>query len=58
MVKASGNASEVMKISGHRQWKTFLRYVNMNPEMAREFAAKMDAYRESFEVTQAPEHVN
>lgn len=45
MVAATGDPAMVMKISGHTQWRTFLRYVNVNAELARGVAAKMNARR-------------
>jgi len=37
--------AEVMKISGHTSYKTFLRYVNIDREIARSIAARVDAIR-------------
>jgi len=45
MLAATGDPAMVMKISGHTQWRTFLRYVNVNAELARGVAAKMNARR-------------
>lgn len=33
---------EVMKITGHTQWSTFERYVNIDQISAREIAEKLD----------------
>lgn len=42
---ASGSAhTEVMKITGHKQLKTFLRYLTITPETARKCASKLDMY--------------
>ena len=38
MIQAGMAAAEVMKISGHTQWTTFARYVNVNEEAARKGA--------------------
>jgi integrase len=38
---------EVMKITGHTQLKTFLRYLNITPETARSAAEKLNDYIES-----------
>jgi len=38
-------AAEVMKMSGHSNYKTFLRYVNIDLEVARSIAARVDAIR-------------
>ncbi len=38
-------AAEVMKISGHSNYKTFLRYVNIDLDVARSIAARVDAIR-------------
>jgi len=38
-------SAEVMKISGHTNLKTFLRYVNLDREVARSIAARVDAVR-------------
>jgi len=45
MVAATDNPATVMKISGHTQWRTFLRYVNINAELVRGVAAQMNARR-------------
>lgn len=37
--------AEVMKISGHSNWKTFLRYVNIDREIVRLIGARIDAAR-------------
>lgn len=47
MVDSDLPAAQIMKISGHRNYKTFLRYVTVNEELMREVAAKMDARRAS-----------
>jgi integrase len=42
---ASGSAhTEVMKITGHTQLKTFLRYLNITNETAKRCAARLDDY--------------
>lgn len=38
MVQSGMPAAEVMKISGHTQWTTFARYVNVNEQAARKGA--------------------
>jgi integrase len=44
MLEAGMNPANVMKISGHTQWTTFMRYVNTNEETAREAARLLDAH--------------
>lgn len=44
MVRAGLPASEVMQISGHSQWATFQRYVNVQREAAHAGAAALDRY--------------
>jgi integrase len=44
MLEAGVSAAKVMKISGHTQWTTFLRYVNTNEETAREAGKLLDAH--------------
>jgi hypothetical protein len=38
MIQAGMAAAEVMKISGHTQWNTLARYVNVNEQAARKGA--------------------
>jgi integrase len=45
MLAATRDGAQVMKVSGHDNWKTFLRYVTINKELAREFSAMMDVHR-------------
>lgn len=45
MLEATGDPGLVMKVSGHKEWKTFLRYVNFNADVARRFAQQIDAHR-------------
>lgn len=45
MLAATKDPAKVMKISGHDNWKTFLRYVTINAELAREISAMMGAHR-------------
>jgi integrase len=44
MIQAGLPAAEVMKISGHTQWTTFARYVNVNEEAARNGADLLAAH--------------
>jgi integrase len=58
---ASGSAhTEVMKITGHKQLKTFLRYLTITPETARKCASKLDMYLALTDssVEQVSTHVN
>lgn len=45
MIQAGVPYPDVMKISGHTQMKTFLRYLNSNEEIAQSIAARLDAFR-------------
>lgn len=47
MLEAGMNPAGVMKVSGHSQWTTFMRYVNTNEETAREAAKLLDAHHEA-----------
>jgi integrase len=44
MLQSGMSAPEVMKISGHTQWKTFLRYVNPDEIAVKEYADQLAAY--------------
>jgi integrase len=44
MIQAGMPAAEVMKISGHTQWTTFARYVNVNEQAARRGAELLSVY--------------
>jgi len=44
MIRAGVPASEVMKITGHTQMKTFLRYLNLTDESVLNSAAMLDEY--------------
>jgi integrase len=44
MIQAGIPATETMKISGHTQFVTFARYVNVNEQAARKGAARLAAY--------------
>jgi hypothetical protein len=44
-MSASGSPhTEVMKITGHTQLKTFLRYLSITPETAKRCASRLDEY--------------
>lgn len=55
MLRAGMEASEVMKISGHTQWKTFLRYVNPDDEAVKEYAEQLAAYNSRNELSDVTE---
>ncbi len=44
MIASGSPHTEVMKITGHTQIKTFLRYLNITPETANRVANRLDAY--------------
>ena len=44
MIASGSPHTEVMKITGHTQLKTFLRYLNITPETAKSVASKLDVY--------------
>jgi integrase len=44
MVASGSPHTEVMKITGHTQLKTFLRYLNITPETARTVASRLSDY--------------
>lgn len=44
MILAGYSHAEVMKVTGHTQMKTFLRYLNLTPEVISEKATRMDAF--------------
>lgn len=43
MIEAGMAPGQVMKITGHSQWKTFARYLNVNDDTARQAAGFLDA---------------
>jgi integrase len=44
MIASGSPHTEVMKITGHTQLKTFLRYLNITPETAKRCASRLDNY--------------
>ena len=44
MIASGSPHLEVMKITGHTQLKTFLRYLNITPEMAKSVAGRLNDY--------------
>src|SRR5262249_26005324 len=44
MIEAGMSPMEVMKITGHKQMSTFLRYMNTNDQTARRAAEALDAF--------------
>lgn len=44
MIASGSPHTEVMKITGHTQLKTFLRYLNITPETARTVASRLSDY--------------
>lgn len=44
MIASGSPHTEVMKITGHTQLKTFLRYLNITPETARTVASRLNNY--------------
>ena len=46
MIASGSPHTEVMKITGHTQLKTFLRYLNITPETANRVASKLNDYLE------------
>jgi integrase len=44
MIASGSSHTEVMKITGHTQLKTFLRYLNITPETTRRVAMNLDIY--------------
>jgi integrase len=46
MLDAIKDPAKVMKITGHKQWSTFMIYVNVDEEIAREVAEAMDSARD------------
>jgi integrase len=49
MVQAGRPDSEVMKVAGLTNWKTFLRYKNINAEIARRVARALDHYHADYQ---------
>jgi integrase len=47
MLQAGMDPAKVMKISGHTQYKTFLRYVNPDEVSVKEYADQLAAYNEA-----------
>jgi site-specific recombinase XerD len=50
MLDAGVEPAKVMKIVGHTNYKTFLRYVRLSEELAREAGEKMDSRRAELEL--------
>jgi integrase len=50
--------AEIMRLSGHRQMKTFLRYTNPTRETTQRHVSAMEAYIESQLVPQTTEAIN
>jgi hypothetical protein len=44
MIASGSPHTEVMKITGHSQLKTFLRYLNLTPETTNRVASNLDNY--------------
>jgi len=44
MIASGSPHTEVMKITGHKQLKTFLRYLNITTETANRVATKLDDF--------------
>lgn len=44
MIASGSPHTEVMKITGHTQIKTFLRYLNITPETAKSVASRLNSY--------------
>jgi len=53
MLNAGVDPATAMKITGHTSWTTFMRYVNLNPELVRGVAAKLDQSRSKKKRTKA-----
>lgn len=58
MIQAGIPATETMKISGHSQFVTFARYVNINEQAARSGAERLAEYMARVGVSKASEAVN
>jgi len=60
MIASGSPHTEVMKITGHSQLKTFLRYLNITSEMTGKVAARLDTYlsEKQFSVDAVSEKVN
>ncbi|MEQ1762306.1 MAG: site-specific integrase [Pyrinomonadaceae bacterium] len=50
MIASGSSHTEVMKITGHTQLKTFLRYLNITPETTRRVALNLDIYLNKHDV--------
>ena len=60
MIASGSPHTEVMKITGHSQLKTFLRYLNITTEAAERIADRLDKYVMSnqLQVQHVSEQVN
>lgn len=45
MLEAGVDPATAMKVTGHTNWTTFMRYVNLNSELMRGVATKLDSAR-------------
>ena len=60
MIASGSPHTEVMKITGHSQLSTFLRYLNITPEMTGKVASRLDNYltKKQFTIDTISEGVN
>ena len=60
MIASGSPHTEVMKITGHSQLKTFLRYLNITTEAAERVADRLEKYvmNNRLQVQQVSEEVN
>jgi hypothetical protein len=60
MIASGSPHTEVMKITGHSQLKTFLRYLNITTQAAERVADRLDKYvmNNRLQVQQVSEEVN
>ena len=50
MIASGSPHTEVMKITGHTQLKTFLRYLSITPETAKRCAGRLDDYLSQYDL--------
>jgi integrase len=60
MIASGSPHTEVMKITGHSQLKTFLRYLNITPETTERVATNLNNYlaQRQFPIDTASEEIN
>jgi hypothetical protein len=54
MIESGMPMEQIMKVTGHAQMKTFLRYVNVDERQTKRIAEALDVYNAKLEGELAP----